>query len=198
MDNEKLLYDISELNNLFRDSAGIQSLLDKTVEMVASHTGSDVCSVYLFNNENNELVLSATRGLNPSSVGNVKLKLGQGLTGLALKEMRPVCEKDAAHSPNYKYFPGIHEERYDCFLAVPITRGISRIGVLVLQREKGNLFSDSDIIALGAAASQLADIIENARFLMAMHEPQEEEKSIDVLPEEIKFVRGKIASEGFA
>ena len=198
MDNEKLLYDISELNNLFRDSAGIQSLLDKTVEMVASHTGSDVCSVYLFNNENNELVLSATRGLNPSSVGKVKLKLGQGLTGLALKEMRPVCEKDAAHSPNYKYFPGIHEERFDCFLAVPITRGISRIGVLVLQREKGNIFSDSDIIALGAAASQLADIIENARFLMAMHEPQEEEESIDVLPEEIKFVRGKIASEGFA
>ncbi len=198
MDNEKLLYDISELNNLFRDSAGIQSLLDKTVEMVALHTGSDVCSVYLFNNENNELVLSATRGLNPDSVGKVKLKLGQGLTGLALKEMRPVCEKDAAHSSNYKFFPGIYEERYECFLAVPIARGISRIGVLVLQRKKGNLFSESDIIALEAAASQLADIIENARFLMAMHEPQEEEKIIDVLPEEIKFVSGKIASEGFA
>ena len=198
MDNEKLLYDISELNNLFRDSAGIQNLLDKTVEMVASHTGSDVCSVYLFNNENNELVLSATRGLNPSSVGKVKLKLGQGLTGLALKEMRPVCEKDATHSANYKFFPGIYEERYECFLAVPIARGISRIGVLVLQREKGNLFSDSDIMALEVAASQLADIIENARFLMAMHEPQEEEESISVLPEEVKFVSGKIASEGFA
>ena len=36
MDNEKLLYDISELNNLFRDSAGIQSLLDKTVLFTCS------------------------------------------------------------------------------------------------------------------------------------------------------------------
>ena len=193
-----MLYDISELNNLFRESASIQSLLDKTVEMVASHTGSDVCSVYLFNNENNELVLSATRGLNPDSVGKVKLKLGQGLAGLALQEKRPVCEKDASGNPNYKFFPGIFEERYDCFLAVPIARGISRIGVLVLQREKGKAFSDSDITALEAAASQLADIIENARFLMAIHEPYTEDKKIvDTLPEQLKFVRGKVASEGF-
>jgi len=198
MDNAQLLYDISELNNLFRESASIQSLLDKTVEMVASHTGSDVCSVYLFNNENNELVLSATRGLNPDSVGKVKLKLGQGLAGLALQEKRPVCEKDASGNPNYKFFPGIFEERYDCFLAVPIARGISRIGVLVLQREKGKAFSDSDITALEAAASQLADIIENARFLMAIHEPYTEDKKIvDTLPEQLKFVRGKVASEGF-
>jgi phosphotransferase system enzyme I (PtsP) len=199
MDNRQLLYDIGELNNLFRDSASIQTLLDKTVEMVASHTKSDVCSVYLYNNENRELVLSATRGLNPDSVGKVRLKLGQGLTGLALKELRPVCEKDAARSPNFKFFPGLYEERYQCFLAVPIVRGISKIGVLVLQRTEGRYFDDCDIAALEAAASQLANIIENARFLMAMHEPHErEERATTALPAEFKFVRGKVASEGFA
>ncbi len=199
MDNQKLLYEISELNNLFRDGTGIQGLLNKTVEMVAAHTDSDVCSVYLYNNETNELVLSATRGLNPESVGNVKLAMGKGLTGLALKEMHAVCESDAKQNPNYKFFPGIFEEQYDCFLAVPIARGISKIGVLVLQRQKGKPFSGSDITALEAAASQLADIIDNARFLMSMHEPAaDREKTIDILPDEIKFVRGKIASEGFA
>ncbi len=199
MDNAQLLYDISELNKLFKESASIQNLLDRTVEMVASHTHSDVCSVYLYNNESNELVLSATRGLNPDSIGKVKLKLGQGLTGLALEEMRPVCETDASGNPNYTFFPGIFEERYDCLLAVPIARGISKIGVLVLQREKGKTFNDSDITALEAAASQLVDIIENARFLMAIHEPHTEDKRvIDALPEQLKFVRGKIASEGFA
>ena len=199
MDNEQLLYDISQLNNLFRESANIQSLLDKTVAMVASHTRSDVCSVYLYNNESRELVLRATRGLNPDSVGRVKLKLGQGLTGLALQELRPVCEKDAVHNPNFKFFPGLFEERFECFLAVPIVRGIGKIGVLVLQRKKGKYFDDSDITALEAAASQLANIIENARFLMAMHEPHgEEEKVKTALPEKLKFIKGKVASEGFA
>ncbi|MBC8470750.1 MAG: phosphoenolpyruvate--protein phosphotransferase [Planctomycetes bacterium] len=199
MDNEQLLYDISQLNELFRDSTSIQNLLDKTVAMVASHTNSDVCSVYLYNNDNHELVLRATRGLNPDSVGRVKLKLGQGLTGLALKELRPICEKDAIHNPNFKFFPGIFEERYECFLAVPIVRGIWKIGVLVLQRQKGRYFNDSDITALEAVTSQLANIIENARFLMAMHEPHGEEENIQTaLSEQFKFIKGKAASEGFA
>jgi phosphotransferase system enzyme I (PtsP) len=199
MDNEQLLYDISQLNELFRDSTSIQNLLDKTVAMVASHTNSDVCSVYLYNNENHELVLRATRGLNPDSVGRVKLKLGQGLTGLALQDLRPICEKDAVHNPNFKFFPGIFEERYECFLAVPIVRGIWKIGVLVLQRQKSRYFNDSDITALEAATSQLANIIENARFLMAMHEPHEEEQKVKTaLSEKFKFIKGKAASEGFA
>ncbi len=197
MDNKQLLYDITELNRLFRESPSIQSLLDKTVEMVASHTQSDVCSVYLYNNETKELYLRATKGLNPDSVGKVKLKLGQGLTGLALKELRPVCEKDASHSPSYKFFPGIFEERYECFLAVPIARGISRIGVLVVQRQKGKSFNQSDITALESAASQLANIIENARFLMAIHEPHEQQYTT-ALPEKLQFVKGKVASEGLA
>ena len=197
MNNKQLLYDISELNNLFRESASIQTLLDKTVEMVASHTQSDVCSVYLYNSENRELILSATRGLNPESVGKVRMKLGQGLTGLALKELRPVCEKDAAHSPNFKFFPGIFEEQYQSLLAVPIVRGISRIGVLVLQRKDDRCFDESDITALKAAASQLGNIIENARFLMAMHEPHEREATT-ALPEGLEFVKGEVASEGFA
>jgi phosphotransferase system enzyme I (PtsP) len=199
MDNEQLLYDINQLNDLFKDSSSIQSLLDKTVAMVASHTQSDVCSVYLYNNENRELVLSATRGLNPDSVGRVRLKLGQGLTGLALQEMRPVCEKDALHNPNFKFFPGIFEERYECFLAVPIVRGIWKIGVLVLQRKKGRYFDDSDITALEAATSQLANIIDNARFLMAMHEEHGKEEQVKTaLSEKFKFIKGKVASEGFA
>ena len=197
MDNRQLLYDISELNSLFRGSASIQILLDKTVEMVASHTQSDVCSVYLYNSENRELILSATKGLNPESVGKVRMKLGQGLTGLALKELRPVCEKDAAHSPNFKFFPGIFEEQYQSLLAVPIVRGISRIGVLVLQRKDDRCFDESDITALKAAASQLGNIIENARFLMAMHEPHEREATT-ALPEGLEFVKGEVASEGFA
>ncbi len=199
MDNEQLLYDISQLNELFKDSTSIQGLLDKTVAMVASHTNSDVCSVYLYNNEHHELVLRATRGLNPDSVGRVKLKLGQGLTGLALQELRPICEKDAVHNPNFKFFPGIFEERYECFLAMPIVRGIWKIGVLVLQRQKGRYFNDSDITALEAAVSQLGNIIENARFLMTMHEPHEEDENIKTaLSEQFKFIKCKVASEGFA
>jgi phosphotransferase system enzyme I (PtsP) len=196
VNGEQLLYDINELNHLFRDSASIETLLDKAVEMVAQRTGSAVCSIYLYDPQEQALTLRATKGLNPESVGQVRLKLGQGLTGVALKEMRPVCETDASRNPNYKYFPGIFEERYDAFLAVPIARGVSRLGVLVLQRDTGQSFCQDDITTLETVASQLANIIENAQFVLGMHEPHRE--IVKSMPVGLKFIQGKAASEGFA
>jgi phosphotransferase system enzyme I (PtsP) len=196
VDGKQLLYDISELNHLFRDSASVETLLNKAVKMVAQRTGSAVCSIYLYNPEKEELTLRATTGLNPESVGQVHLKLGQGLTGLALQEMRPICEVDASRSPNYQFFPGIFEEHYNAFLAVPITRGVSRMGVLVLQRESAQCFTDPDITALSTVASQLANIIENAQFLLGIHEAPA--PAAKALPAGLRFLHGKIAAEGFA
>ena len=196
VNSQELLYDISELSHLFRESASIETLLNRAVEMVARRTDSAVCSIYLYNPEKQELTLRATKGLNPESVGRVHLKLGQGLTGLALQEMRPICEADASRNPNYRFFPGIFEERYNAFLAVPIARGVSKMGVLVLQRDASQCFEETDIAALETVASQLANIIENAQFLLGMHDAAPSE--VKVLPDSLKFVRGKVAAEGFA
>ena len=196
MDSERLLYDINELNHLFRGSASVETLLSKAVEMVAERTQSAVCSIYLYNPEKHELTLRATYGLNPDSVGRVRLKLGRGLTGQALQEMRTICVTNASESPNYQFFPGIFEERYNAFLAVPIARGLSKMGVLVLQRDSDHRFDPSDITALETVASQLGNIIENAQFIMGIHEPPQE--PVKTIPAGLKFVKGKKAAEGFA
>lgn len=199
MDSEQLLYEVNELNHLFRESASVETLLKKAVEMVADRTHSAVCSIYLYDPAERMLTLRATRGLNPESVGKVRLRLGQGLTGLALQEMKTVCEKDASRNPNYKFFPGLFEERFDAFLALPIARGISRMGVLVLQRSTGESFTDADVKGLETVASQLAHIIENAQFLMGMHESQPERPEVrTTVPAQLKLIKGKVASEGFA
>jgi len=110
--------------------------------------------------------------------------------------MQTVCENDASRNPSYKYFPGIFEERYNAFLAVPIARGVAKMGVLVLQRDSDECFNDIDITALETVASQLAHIIENAQFLLGMHEPKKE--TARALPQKLRVVRGKVGSEGFA
>ncbi len=195
MNSAELLYDINELGHLFRESVSIETLLDKAVEMVAARTKSAVCSIYLYNPAEQVLVLQATRGLRPESVGKVRMKIGEGLTGLALQQMKPICEKDASHNPHYRFFPGIQEEHYDAFLALPIARGISRIGVLVLQRSTGESFAETDITALQTVAAQLGNIIENAQFLLRMHDqPRQIERTAPTL----KFVKGKSAAAGFA
>jgi phosphotransferase system enzyme I (PtsP) len=196
MSNTDSLYDINDLGHLFRESVSIETLLDKAVEMVAARTKSAVCSIYLYDPAEQMLVLQATKGLNPQSVGNVRLKIGEGLAGLALQQMQPICEKDASRNPHYRFFPGIQEELYEAFLALPIARGISKIGVLVLQRSTGESFAEADITALQTVAAQLGNIIENAQFLLRMHE--QHERVEHATPTELKFVKGKSAAGGFA
>jgi phosphotransferase system enzyme I (PtsP) len=190
VNKEQLLYDINELSHLFRESASIETLLNRAVGMVAERTHSAVCSIYLYNPEKQELTLRATKGLNPESVGRVHLRLGQGLTGLALQEMRPICESDASRNPNYEFFPGIFEERYNAFLAVPIARGVSKMGVLVLQREASQCYDESSITALETVASNSPT---SSRTPSSWHPRTalERVKCTDSL----KFVRGKVAAE---
>ncbi|MBN2040057.1 MAG: phosphoenolpyruvate--protein phosphotransferase [Spirochaetes bacterium] len=196
-DHVKMLYDISELNNLFTESISIESFLQKIVQMVAGHVNADVCSIYLYNESDKELVLKATVGLKSDSVNRVKLKLGEGLVGLSLLNRIPVCEKCAEENPNFKFYPGINEEFFKSFLAVPIVRGNIRIGVMVVQRSEGKEFAEQDILALRATASQLASMIENIKYIMSpgqkVYESEEETN-----PEDLKFIKGRAGSAGYA
>jgi phosphotransferase system enzyme I (PtsP) len=193
----KLLCDIGELSWIFSDSNSIETFLQKIVQMVAAHMNADVCSIYIYNEEDEQLVLTATQGLNPDSIGRVKLRLGEGLVGVALMESRSIRETHASENPAFKFFAGINEEKYEAFLAMPMAHGVSKIGVLVAQRRGENPFAEQDEMALRAVASQLANIIENAKLLMSIHElpkrPTQKHPSVD-----LSFVKGKVASEGYA
>ena len=166
MDHLRLICDFGEMSGLFLDSLSLKAFLDKAVQMVARHMQAAVCSIYIYDEDSEQLVLRATTGLEPSSVGRVRLAVGEGIVGAALEGRRPIVQRVASEHPSFKAVPGIAEERYEAFLAVPITRGIAAIGVLAIQRDVGTPFDDDDALALRAVASQLANALENARLLM--------------------------------
>ena len=84
-DHLSLLYDIGELSGLIRESTDIPNLLDRTVTMIAQHLQAEVCSIYLYDEEKHELVLKATKGLNPEAVEKVRMAFGTGLVGATLE-----------------------------------------------------------------------------------------------------------------
>ena len=193
--NVEMICSVSELANLFHQGQDIKGFLSQVVRIVSSHMQTDVCSVYLFDEERDSLVLQATEGLNPDMVGTLTLATGEGLTGLALKELRPIREGRGTDNPYFKPIPGSGEERFQSFLAVPIIRGIRRVGVLVLQDERASRFSKSDAMALKAIASQLAATLENAQLLMVRPVTPAEKRAEDGRS---RFIRGTQVVEGVA
>jgi phosphotransferase system enzyme I (PtsP) len=187
---------VSELSGLFEKRTNMGGFLQDVVEMISSHMESDVCSIYLYDEEADALVLRATKGLKADSVGAVQLNLGEGITGQALKELRPIREARAKKSPHFKLVPEVDEESYESFLAVPIKRGLNRIGVMVLQDRKPDYFDTQDTRALQAIASHLAATLENVEILMEIHGSTARREDREA--GEVSVVHGRSAAPGVA
>ena len=196
-DHLNLLCDIGELANLIIGSADIQGFLQQTVEMVARHLNADVGSIYLYDDTTRDLVLQATIGLNPSAVGLVRMKSGEGLVGKTFESQKPICEDRASRHPDFKYFKEADEDPFESFLAVPIHRGNEKIGILVVQHEQPGYFDEIDVMAMRAIASQLTGAIENARLMIDQDRQSVFTRENDLL-EKLRFVKAKSASGGFA
>jgi phosphotransferase system enzyme I (PtsP) len=196
-DHTKLICDIGELSAIITDASDLDAMLQRIVDTAADHMEADVCSVYLFDEARQELVLRATRGLLPASVGNVRLRPGEGLTGLAFSERRPICEADAPSNPAYRFFPGIGEEVYHSFVAVPILRGRRPVGAMTLQSKQPGHFSSEDVQVFRAITMQLATTIEMARLLLTMESPSLPPTPIAGQPE-LRFAHGQVGAEGCA
>ncbi|MEM7393596.1 MAG: putative PEP-binding protein, partial [Verrucomicrobiota bacterium] len=192
----ELVCDIAELASLFEKSSKLDDLLQTAVSLIAWHMKAAVCSIYLVNRKNGRLDMRANQGLRPDAIGKVSMELGEGLTGLALKEMRPICVGRGSKHPGYKPFQDIEEEKYEAFLAVPIVRGLQKVGVIVVQDDQPDYFDTKDATALKAIAAQLASTIQNADLFLSLKERVTIEEAAPEKKTVQKMVKGRSISGG--
>jgi glycogen phosphorylase len=165
---------IEELRELAKESGKPAETLMKVVALIARRSQTDVCSVYLLEPDRSHLVLAATVGLRPQSIGNLRLALPEGLVGLVAEMVRPVAVEEVTSHPRFKYFPEAGEDAYHSFLGVPlIDRGVL-LGVLDVQTIERRIFSDAEIRMLSEAAAQVAPIVSEARTLDRFIAPLQE------------------------
>jgi len=172
---DRRLKAILEIGKLITGRHDLHRVLRGIVSKVAEVMGTDVASLYLLDNVRGELVLSATKGLSPESVGRVRMKVSEGLTGFAVERMRPVAVVDPSRHPRYKYFPGTREEQFHSFMAVPLIDKHRPVGAIVVQTRKARDFTNDEVNLLSAIATQVVGVVENARLLGHIERIQQEE-----------------------
>ena len=145
-------------------------LLDEAPRRIASIVGADVASLYLLERDGDELVLRGNVGF-PSVVrGRVRLRVGEGITGLSVECGRPISVVHASEHQNYRPFPELDEERYPVFLAVPILGHGRPLGALVVQRAGDREFERNDIHLIVALTAPISTGIRHAQLLDELRE----------------------------
>jgi phosphotransferase system enzyme I (PtsP) len=143
------------------------TLLDEAPRRIAAMLEASVCSLYLLEGDKSELVMRGNVGF-ANAIGEVRLRVGEGITGEAVEYMRPVSTDSAEQHSTYRHFAELGEERYPVFLAVPIRGKSGPLGALVVQRAQG-AFEDRDIELLSvlgglvAAGVRHAELVDEAR-----------------------------------
>src|SRR5258708_6605247 len=150
-----LLLTLEEVSQLVSHSHDPGETLANIVRLIQGRFHTDVCSVYLLEPGQRELVLGATVGLKRECVGRIRMRLEEGLTGLVAEEMTPIMVGEAFQHPRFKYFPEAGEDPYHSFLGVPLIEGGTLQGVLVVQTVEPRLFSPNEIRMLVTVGSQL-------------------------------------------
>lgn len=141
---------------------------DELVELIIRETtaaiDTDVCSLYLVTSSGRDLALTATNGLNERMVGQVSMKMGEGITGWVAETREPKLVSDVSLEPHWKWVPGLDEERFRSMLSVPIESGPRLVGVLNVQSIERRDFTDEDVDFLRAIAAQVAGILERSEL----------------------------------
>ncbi len=171
---QQLARKAAEISALREISRAISAALDldTTLTLITRKTAEvmrvDSCSIYLLDASREYLVLKATTGLAPEAIGQGRLRLGEGLTGVAAETGHPVASADAQADPRFKYVPGTDEGRFRSLLAVPLATGGKVLGAVNVQTTDVHEFSEDEIELLSIIADLASGALEKARLYDSM------------------------------
>lgn len=156
--------------------ADLNSVLERAARLVQERFGYHHAALFTLDRERGELVMRARAGkfahLFPP---DHHLKSGQGMVGWAGEHGETLLANDVNAEPRYvNLYPDVIPTKSE--LSVPIRVGENVIGVLDVQSDQPNAFSENDVLVMETLADQIAVAIENAHLYEAVRAGEESER----------------------
>jgi sigma-B regulation protein RsbU (phosphoserine phosphatase) len=137
----------------------LQTLLNRTSELVRSIIPYKIFSILLLNDRTNELRMRFQIGHTPE-VQRMRFPIGKGVVGQVALTRQPMLINDVTKIEGYiPANPNVCSE-----LAIPLIAKNRLIGVLDLESEQPDFFKPEHLHLLTLTASRIAQAIENARL----------------------------------
>jgi PAS domain S-box-containing protein len=165
------------LKIISRSTVDLETVLDTLVETVARLCHVD--QAQMFHRRDDKYHLVAAHGLSGEAkefILSHPLALDDRgtMSGRVAVERRAVHIPDALQDPEYTYREGQKLAGFRTMLGIPLLRGETLIGILILNRTRVAPFTDKEIELATTFADQAVIAIENARLFDELRERQAE------------------------
>ena len=164
---------ISQVSESVVSNRLIDEVLQLIVTTTAQMTNSKICSIMLLDEKKGELRIEATQSLSEAYRRKPALKIGQSISGRAVKEQLPVYVTDVTKEDDYSYKNLARQEGLCSLVSIPMMMKDKAIGVINSYTSFVYVFSSEEIKALQAIANQAAVAIAHTKVVEKSFEMQE-------------------------
>ncbi|MGI4793867.1 MAG: putative PEP-binding protein [Janthinobacterium lividum] len=137
---------------------GGRDALNALAQLIGAEMTAAVCAIYAMRS-GDVLELAATMGLRQEAVGRTRLRVGEGIVGIAAATGTVQNLPDAQSHPAFAYRPETGEEIFASLLAVPLRRAGRTLGVLTVQDLLPRRYTDDEVDGLETVAMLLAELL---------------------------------------
>ncbi len=167
--------DVSVLRRVSRvvsSEISLDEMLGEIVGLATQASGCDACLVYLLDSAANEFVLRASLVPHAADLGQLRVRMGEGVTGWVAENQLPVAlSEHASEDPRFKIFASLIEDTYDALISVPLLNKGRAIGVINVHHREKHAHTEEEISILSFIGEQVGGAIarsvleeENARL----------------------------------
>src|SRR5579885_2245510 len=151
---------LHRISNIVSSNLSLEEMLGEIVGLTVQVTDCDACLVYLMDRETNEIVLRASQVPHAAALGELRMKIGEGVTGWVAEHKSVVAlSEKASADPRFKKFPSLIEDTYEAFLSVPIVSSGQSIGVINVHHREPHAHSADEIALLVFIGEQMGGVV---------------------------------------
>jgi two-component system, response regulator PdtaR len=155
---EQQLRLLQKISRFMSRDMSLAEAFQGVVSLVVEFMDCDSCLLYLL--EKNELVLCASNSPRPDTIGKVRLKLGEGLTGRVASERRLLSiSREAYLDPRFKHFSDLPEDTYEAFLSAPVILRNRVAGVINVQHREPHFHTGGEMELLTTVGEQVGCLV---------------------------------------
>jgi uroporphyrinogen-III synthase len=136
---------ILKVLEILNNSRNLSQMLNMICVSACQLTNADNCFIYLYDKENDELVLMGSSSIGHHAVGRIKLQMGEGLAGFVGKERKIISiSKKAYKDKRFKVFKNLKEDTYEAIISVPIIFKDNLVGVMNVQHKNEHKYTKNE------------------------------------------------------
>ncbi len=160
---ERQLWLFQKISRMMARDMSLQDVLQEVVSLVTEFMECDSCLLYLI--DRGELVLCASNTPHPSTIGRVRLRLDEGLTGWVARERRLLSiPRESYRDPRFKSFHDLPEDTFEAFLSAPVIARDRVVGVINVEHRLPHAHTGGEMEVLATVGEQIGCMLVLARM----------------------------------